>query len=32
VDVQSVHLVEVVDEQLVVTMWDTRHGLRIVKR
>jgi hypothetical protein len=27
-----VHLVEVVDEQLVVTMWDTRHGLRIVKR
>jgi hypothetical protein len=32
VDVLSVHLVEVVDNQLVVTMWDTRHGLRIVKR
>jgi hypothetical protein len=24
--------VEVADEQLVITMWDTEHGLRIVQR
>lgn len=32
VDVIRLHLVEVVDNQLVVTMWDNSHGLRIVKR
>lgn len=32
VDVQRLHLVEVVGEELVVTMWDNTHGLRIVKR
>lgn len=32
VDIERLHLVEVVDEQLVVSMWDTSHGLRIVKK
>lgn len=32
IDIQKVHLVEVVGEQLVVTMWDTERGLRIVQR
>ena len=32
VDVLRAHIVEVVNEQLVVTMWDTEHGLRIVQR
>lgn len=32
VDVQKAHLVEVRDEQLIVTMWDTEHGVRIVQR
>lgn len=32
VNIEKVHLVEVVDEQLVINMWDTRHGLRIVNR
>jgi hypothetical protein len=32
IDIQKAHIVEVVDEQLVVTMWDTEHGLRIVQR
>lgn len=32
IDIQKVHLVEVVGEQLVVTMWDTSLGLRIVLR
>lgn len=32
IDLLKAHLVEVVDEQLVLTMWDTEHGLRIVQR
>lgn len=32
VDISRLHLVEVVDERLIVTMWDTSNGLRIVKR
>ena len=32
IDLLKVHLVEVVGEQLVVSMWDTTHGLRIVHR
>lgn len=32
IDVTRLHLVEVVGEQLVITMWDTDNGLRIVKR
>ena len=32
IDIDKVHLVEVVNEQLVVTMWDTKHGVRIVQR
>lgn len=32
IDIHKAHLVEVVNEQLVVTMWDTEHGLRIVQR
>ncbi len=30
--VERAHLVEVVDGELVVTMWDTTHGVRIVRR
>lgn len=32
IDVVRMHLVEVVGEDLVITMWDKSHGLRIVKR
>jgi hypothetical protein len=32
IDINRLHLVEVVDEHLVITMWDTDNGLRIVKR
>jgi hypothetical protein len=32
IDVQKAHIVEVVQEQLVITMWDTANGLRIVQR
>jgi hypothetical protein len=32
IDISQLHLVEVVDEQLVITMWDTDTGLRIVNR
>lgn len=32
IDIQKAHIVEVIDEQLVITMWDTEHGLRIVQR
>ena len=32
IDISHLHLVEVVDEQLVITMWDTDNGLRIVNR
>lgn len=32
IDVTRLHLVEVVGEQLVITMWDTDNGLRIVNR
>lgn len=32
VNVIRLHLVEVVDDQLVVTMWDNAQGLRIVNR
>lgn len=31
-EVQKAHLVEVNGEQLVISMWDTEHGLRIVQR
>jgi hypothetical protein len=32
IDVQKAHIVEVTNEQLVITMWDTENGLRIVHR
>lgn len=32
VSVTRLHLVEVVDDELVVTMWDNARGVRIVKR
>ncbi len=32
VSIERVHLVEVDGEELVVTMWDTGHGVRIVRR
>ena len=32
VELTSCHLVEVEDEELVVTMWDTHNGIRIVHR
>lgn len=32
VDVTRLHLVEVVSDQLVISMWDNANGLRIVKR
>ena len=32
VNIDKVHLVEIVNEQLVISMWDIRHGLRIVTR
>lgn len=32
VDIRKAHLVEVMGEELVVSMWDTEHGLRIVHR
>jgi hypothetical protein len=32
VDVTRLHLVEVVDDELVISMWDKANGLRIVKR
>lgn len=32
VDVTRLHLVEVVNEELVISMWDNANGLRIVKR
>ncbi|MSZ31223.1 MAG: pyridoxamine 5'-phosphate oxidase family protein [Actinobacteria bacterium] len=32
IDVQKAHIVEVADEQLVITMWDAENGLRIVQR
>lgn len=32
VDIIRLHLVEVVAEELIVSMWDNAHGLRIVKR
>lgn len=32
VEIDRVHLVEVVDDELVVSMWDNQRGVRIVKR
>jgi hypothetical protein len=32
VDISSMHLVEVRGEDLIVTMWDTEHGVRSVNR
>jgi hypothetical protein len=32
IDIQKAHIVEVANEQLVITMWDTENGLRIVQR
>lgn len=32
IDVVRLHLVEVVDNELMISMWDNAHGLRIVKR
>jgi hypothetical protein len=32
IDVHKAHLVEVAGDELVITMWDTENGLRIVQR
>ncbi len=32
IEVDHAHLVEVVEQELLVTVWDTSHGVRIIKR